>query len=147
MVKRMSVSVQNIINYFPAGIESTSMGIDYTTGITADNIIYYSEYDQTKIELNVSRLRNPFSVDFSTNSSRNLDVRENEVSPLRNISVEFTKYSLFLNGGEYKLTSLQPTTSLSTGILKFYVQGNPFSGQSFTYDNLVIRPNDTEVNK
>lgn len=64
MVKRMSVSVQNIINYFPAGIESTSMGIDYTTGITADNIIYYSEYDQTKIELNVSRLRNPFSVDF-----------------------------------------------------------------------------------
>ncbi len=147
MVKRMSVSVQNIINYFPAGIESTSMGIDYTTGITADNIIYYSEYDQTKIELNVSRLRNPFSVDFSTNSSRNLDVRENEVSPLRNISVEFTKYSLFLNGGEYKLTSLQPTTSLSTGILKFYVQGNPFSGQSFTYDDLVIRPNDTEVNK
>lgn len=147
MVKRMSVSVQNIINYFPAGIESTSMGIDYTTGITADNIIYYSEYDQTKIELNVSRLRNPFSVDFSTNSSRNLDVRENEVSPLRNISVEFTKYSLFLNGGEYKLTSLLPTTSLSTGILKFYVQGNPFSGQSFTYDDLVIRPNDTEVNK
>jgi len=147
MVKRMSVSVQNIINYFPAGIESTSMGVDYTTGITADNIIYYSEYDQTKIELNVSRLRNPFSVDFSTNSSRNLDVRENEVSPLRNISVEFTKYSLFLNGGEYKLTSLQPTTSLSTGILKFYVQGNPFSGQSFTYDDLVIRPNDTEVNK
>jgi len=147
MVKRMSVSVQNIINYFPAGIESTSMGIDYTTGITADNIIYYSEYDQTKIELNVSRLRNPFSVDFSTNSSRNLDVRENEVSPLRNISVGFTKYSLFLNGGEYKLTSLQPTTSLSTGILKFYVQGNPFSGQSFTYDDLVIRPNDTEVNK
>ena len=147
MVKRMSVSVQNIINYFPAGIESTSMGVDYTTGITADNIIYYSEYDQTKIELNVSRLRNPFSVDFSTNSSRNLDVRENEVSPLRNISVEFTKYSLFLNGGEYKLTSLLPTTSLSTGILKFYVQGNPFSGQSFTYDDLVIRPNDTEVNK
>ena len=147
MVKRMSVSVQNIINYFPAGIESTSMGIDYTTGITADNIIYYSEYDQTKIELNVNRLRNPFSVDFSTNSSRNLDVRENEVSPLRNISVEFTKYSLFLNGGEYKLTSLLPTTSLSTGILKFYVQGNPFSGQSFTYDDLVIRPNDTEVNK
>lgn len=147
MVKRMSVSVQNIINYFPAGIESTSMGIDYTTGITADNIIYYSEYDQTKIELNVSRLRNPFSVDFSTNSSRNLEVRENEVSPLRNISVEFTKYSLFLNGGEYKLTSLLPTTSLSTGILKFYVQGNPFSGQSFTYDDLVIRPNDTEVNK
>lgn len=147
MVKRMSVSVQNIINYFPAGIESTSMGIDYTTGITADNIIYYSEYDQTKIELNVSRLRNPFSVDFSTNSSRNLEVRENEVSPLRNISVEFTKYSLFLNGEEYKLTSLLPTTSLSTGILKLYVQGNPFSGESFTYDDLVIRPNDTEVNK
>jgi len=82
MVKRISVSIQNIINYFPAGIESTLMGIDYTTGVTAENIVYYPEFNETKVGLNVSRLRNPFGIDFSTNSSRNLEVKENEVSPL-----------------------------------------------------------------
>tara|TARA_R110000803_G_scaffold10832_4_gene32991 strand:- start:4185 stop:7181 length:2997 start_codon:yes stop_codon:yes gene_type:complete len=147
MVKRISVSIQNIINYFPAGIESTLMGIDYTTGVTAENIVYYPEFNETKVGLNVSRLRNPFGIDFSTNSSRNLEVKENEVSPLRNITTEYVKYSLYLNGEEYGLTSLIPTTSLTTGILEFYVQGNPFSGQSFSYDEIVVRPNDSEVNK
>ncbi|MDB4235135.1 hypothetical protein N9828_01430, partial [bacterium] len=147
MVKRISVSVQTIINYFPAAIESTLMGVDYTTGVTADNIVYYPEDDETKIELNINRLRNPFGIDFSTNSSRNLEVKENEVSPLRNIIYEYSKYSLYLNGGEYQLVSITPTPSLTTGILTFYVQGNPFLGESFSYDEIIVRPNDSEVNK
>jgi hypothetical protein len=40
-----------------------------------------------------------------------------------------------------------PTTSLTSGTLKLYVYGNPFSGKTFTNDDLVIRPNDLEVNK
>ena len=51
MVKRISVSIQNIINYFPAGIESTLMGIDYTTGVTAENIVYYPEFNETHLGL------------------------------------------------------------------------------------------------
>ena len=147
MVKRMSVSIENIINYFPAAIESTLMGIDYTTGVTADNIVFYSSANITKIELSVDRIRNPFGIDFSTNSSRNLELKETEVSPLRNMITQYSKYSMYLNGSEYKVMSVTPTTSLTTGTLILYVQGNPFLGESFTYDELVIRPNDTEVNK
>lgn len=147
MVKRMSVSIENIINYFPAAIESTLMGIDYTTGATADNIVFYPSANMTKIELSVDRIRNPFGIDFSTNSSRNLELKETEVSPLRNMITQYSKYSMYLNGSEYKVMSVTPTTSLTTGTLILYVQGNPFLGESFTYDELVIRPNDTEVNK
>ena len=147
MVKRMSVSIENIINYFPAAIESTLMGIDYTTGVTADNIVFYPSANMTKIELSVDRIRNPFGIDFSTNSSRNLELKETEVSPLRNMITQYSKYSMYLNGSEYKVMSVTPTTSLTTGTLILYVQGNPFLGESFTYDELVIRPNDTEVNK
>ena len=147
MVKRMSVSIENIINYFPAAIESTLMGIDYTTGVTADNIVFYPSVNMTKIELSVDRIRNPFGIDFSTNSSRNLELKETEVSPLRNMITQYSKYSMYLNGSEYKVMSVTPTTSLTTGTLILYVQGNPFLGESFTYDEIVIRPNDTEVNK
>ena len=32
-------------------------------------------------------------------------------------------------------------------VLKIYINGNPFSGETITYKNLIIRPNDFEVNK
>lgn len=147
MTKRMSVSVEKIINNFPAAIESTFMGVDYTTGVTADNIVYYPEDGETKIELSVSRLRNPFGIDFSTNSTRNFELSDVEVSELRDLITQYRKYSLFYNGEEYQLKSIKPTTSLSSGTLVIYVQGNPFSNQPFTYDDIVVRPNDSVVNE
>ena len=47
MVKRMSVSVEKIINYFPGAIESNFLGKDYTTGPSATNIIYNPQFDET----------------------------------------------------------------------------------------------------
>ena len=40
-----------------------------------------------------------------------------------------------------------PTTSSVSGTLRIFVKGNPFSGKTEVYDNLVIRPNDSIVNK
>ena len=147
MVKRMEASIQTIISYFPAGLESTFMGINYVTGPTASNAVYNQTLDQTYFELDLGKLRNPFEIDFTTNSTRNLSLKEIKVSPLRDMSVEYAKYSLFYLGNSYKVNSIIPTTSLTTGILQIYVSGNPFSGQSIVYDNFVIRPNDYQVNK
>jgi|688.fasta_scaffold27412_2 hypothetical protein len=146
MVKRMETSIQKIINYFPAAIVSTYLGSNYKKGPTANNIVYNPIMDETSFELNVSRLRNPFEIDFTINSTRNLSLKEIEVSELRNLTVNFAKYSLYLNNQEYVLTYLIPTQSLSSGTLKIYVSGNPFSGLSIFYSDLVIRPNDAEVN-
>lgn len=147
MVKRMETSIQKIISFFPAGLVSTYVGANLKKGSTATNIVYNPIMEETNFELNVSRLRNPFEIDFSTNSTRNLSLKEIKVSPLRNFTVEFAKYSLYLNGNEYKVTYMTPTTSISNGTLKIYVQGNPFSGLSLYYSDFIIRPNDTEVNR
>jgi hypothetical protein len=147
MVKRMSASITEIISFFPAAIESTFMGINYVTGVTADNIIYNQIPNETKFSLDVSRIRNPFDIDFTNNSTRNLELKEIEVSPLRDMTIQYAKYSLFLNGNEYRLKNIEPTNSLSSGTLTITVNGDPFSGQTITFQDLIIRPNDLEVNR
>lgn len=144
--KRFSTSVEKIINYFPAAIESTKLGTDYTTGITATNIVYFPLDNITRFDLNVSRIRNPFDIDFSENSNRNFELREIQVSPLRNFNSGFRKYSLFLNNEEYPVTSFVPTESLTQGVLQISVQGQPFGVETETSENIIIRPNDFEVN-
>ena len=147
MVKRISTAVENIINNFPAGIESISFAPDYTTGVTADNIVYDKVQNLTTFDLNISKIRNPFGIDFTVNSTRNLELREIPVSKLRNMSIEYHKYSLYINGDGYVINGITPSQSLVSGTLTIKVEGNPFSGFSFTYDTFVIRPNDYEVNK
>ena len=147
MVKRISTSVQTIISKFPAAIESTFMGSNYVTGATADNISYNQVSNETTFSLDVAKLRNPFDVDFSVNSERNLELREIGISRLRDMTNNYSKYSLYYNDGGYGVLRITPTQNLDTGTLVIVVEGNPFSGQTFTYDNLIIRPNDYEVNR
>jgi hypothetical protein len=147
MVKRMSTSIEIIISYFPAALEILFMDENYLTGTTATNISYNPITDETSIDLDITKIRNPFDIDFSVNATRNLELREVQVSPLRNMTTQFTKYSLFFGGVGYDVTHIIPTTSLTTGTLTIYLNGNVFSGLSETYDDLVIRPNDYEVNK
>jgi hypothetical protein len=147
MVKRISTSVETIISKFPAALEVTLMDENYVTGETASNVTYICSDDETSFELNVSRIRNPFDVDFTVNATRNLQLREVQVSVLRNMTMQYAKYSLYYNNNGFDVVAIVPTTSLSSGVLKIYVKGNPFSGQSMTYDDLVIRPNDSEVNQ
>jgi hypothetical protein len=147
MVKRMSAAVTTIISYFPGAIESTFLGLNYLTGETASNITYNQVTNVTSFDLDLGRIRNPFGIDFTVNSTRNLELREIQVSTLRNMSIQYANYSLYLNGNGYQVVGIVPTTSLTDGTLNLTVQGNPFSGQSTTFEDLVIRPNDTQVNK
>ena len=145
--KRFSSSVTNIISYFPAALESNLIGADYTTGATGTNILYDGPSDETSISFEVSRLRNPFEIDFTTNATRNISLKEIPVSYLRNFTTGFTNYSLYLGNTGYTVTRMTPTETLTEGTLTIYVQGNPFSGQTETFENLVLRPNDLIVNQ
>jgi hypothetical protein len=145
--KRISTSIEKIISYFPAALEVTIMAPNYTTGVTADNIVYNPITNETTFTLDVSRIRNPFEIDFTTNSTRNISLREIEVSPIRDFPLQFNNYSLFLNGVGYDVVLTTPSSSSTSGVLTISVNGDPFSGVSFTYKNIVIRPNDIEVNK
>ena len=141
--KRMSSSVTNIVNYFPAAISIDRIYYDYNTGYTAYNISYDDIEGLTTFDIDVTRFKNPFDIDYSENSDRNISVRPFEVSPLRNLTRHFLKYSLFFEDlkTEYKFVDFDPSTKLSAGTVQIVVQGNPFSGQSTSVDNILLKPN------
>ena len=145
--KRFEVSVQRIINFFPAGIEVDDYYYDFTSGDTATGITYSSVSNETEITINVSRIKNPFSLDYSTNSKINLQNREQEFSPLRDLTNSYRNYSLVVDDFPYQVIDFTPSDSLYSGIIKVTVIGNPFSGVSTTTKSLVIRPNDYYVEK
>jgi hypothetical protein len=147
MSKRMSTSITTIISKFPAAIEVTKLGLDYTDSATAYNIVYYSTDNQTSFEISIPKMRNPFGIDFTVNATRNLQLKEMQVSQLRNMAVEYANYSLYVNGVGYNVKRIIPTDSLSTGVLKVYVEGQPFTGVTETFSSLIIRPNDQQVEK
>ena len=82
---------------------------------------------------------NPFNIEYSTNGNTYTDPN---VSPLRNLTLEYKKYSLYYKNIEYPITFLKPTTgTTNTGIINLVVEGNPFSGSSATTETFSLRPN------
>jgi hypothetical protein len=146
LVKRLSVSVTKIINYFPGGLEVNPVTPKFVKQETAINISYDQQSDDTTLEIYLTSIQNPFEIDYSQNAETNMMFYEMPVSPLRNMKLEYKKYVLYVNGTQYPLNYLYPTTNDST-TLKIIVDGNPFNGYSSTSDYLVVRPNDYEINK
>lgn len=142
LAKRFSVSVTKIINYFPASLDVKVLNFDYTTGNTATNISYDSVEDETYFEVPLSRIINPFDIDYSINASTNLGTREIQVSQYRNLLNTYLDYALFLDGEEYPVLGFTPSQTATSGIISFYVSGNPFNvtGTTFTSD-YSLRPN------
>ena len=62
------------------------------------------------------------------------------------MTTQYAKYSLYYNGVGYNVVQIIPTNTTSSGTLTIYVTGNPFSGNTSTTDDIVVRPNDHEVN-
>jgi hypothetical protein len=146
LVKRFSVSITKIINYFPGGLEVNSKTPKFITQETAINIQYDSVENDTTFEIYLESIQNPFELDYSDSAETNMLFNEMQVSPLRNMKLFYKKYVLYLNGSQYPVNFLYPTNSSST-TLKLIVDGNPFSGAPSSSDYLVIRPNDFESNK
>jgi hypothetical protein len=146
LVKRMSVSVTKIINFFPAGLEVNQKTPKFETQATAINISYDPIENDTTFEIYVESIQNPFEIDYTENAETNMMFNEFEVSQLRNMKLNYKKYVLYVEGSQYPVNYLYPTTSAST-TLKLIVDGNPFSGASYSLSYLVIRPSDYESNK
>ena len=139
--KRLEVSVQRILNFFPAAIEVDLVYYDYSTGITVSNIVYDSVNNETQFEIDVTRIKNPFSVDYSVNSIINLQNRESEFSPLRDLTNRYRDYALYNALGEFSIVDLTPSQSLFSGTIVVVVTGNPFPALSNTTESIYIKPN------
>lgn len=146
--KRFSSSVTKIINNFPAALQVDRVYYDYTTANTASNISYDAVDNETTFDIDVSRFKNPFDIDYSVNANRNVSLRPMEVHKLRNMTQTFLKYALFIGTGEtqYKVSDFESSQSLSAGTVTITVEGKPFSS-STTTETLLLRPSkyETEV--
>jgi hypothetical protein len=147
LAKRFSVSINKIINFFPAGLDVRRTMTNYTTGQTATNIVYDSVEDETSFDVNVSRIYNPFNIDYSVNATTNIMLREIATSKYRNLTKTYLDYALSLDNIEYRVIGFTPSPSIDSGSLNFIVQGNPFSGLSTSLDNFIVRPNDFIVDQ
>ena len=143
LTKRFSASVTQIINFFPAAIEVDEVYFDYSTANTATNIVYNQNENTTSFDVDVSRIKNIFDIDFSENAARNIALRPTPVSPLRDMTSYYKDYSLFIGTGstEYQFLLFTPSTSISSGTISVIVSGNPFSSDTTTTKTLVMRPN------
>jgi len=141
--KRFSVSITNIINNFPASIDVNYFDVNLNTGYTATNIVYDAETDDTTFDIDISKIYNPFGVDFSENAENNILAKEIKVSIYRNFADYFSNYVLSISGITYPLLFLHPTKSLNTGTLRIVVSGSPFGTSAVnSIDSYIIRPDD-----
>lgn len=147
--KRFSASITKVINYFPAAIQVDQKYYNLTTGYTAYNIVYDSVEGLTTFDVDVTRLKNNFDIDYSENADRNISVRPMEVSPLRNLTKNYLKYALYFEDvdSEYKFVDFDPSPRLSAGTIQIVVEGNPFNGDSNSTRSIVLKPNKFETEK
>jgi hypothetical protein len=148
LAKRFSVSVTNIINYFPASLDIVYSNGNFETGFTAVNIAYDVVTDETYFEINVDRIQNNFDIDYSISAATNLNLREITVSPYRNLYNTYLDYCISINDNIYKVLSFKPSPTLSSGYISFYVSGTPFgTGSTMTEEDFQVRPNDYVVDR
>ena len=140
--KRISSSINKIINYFPAAIEVNSANLIFQTGNTAFNISYDIIDNETTFEMDSNFFRNPFDIDFSVNAKINVKNRPITVSKYRDLTSNYQDFSVFVGGvsDEYKILDLVPTNSVTGGTVTVTVEGKPFSSTTST-QSLIIKPN------
>lgn len=146
--KRFQVSVTEIIHKFPASLDVVFNNDDFITGATATNISYDSVADETNFRVYVSRINNPFDIDYSISAATNLSIREIVVSPYRNLYNTYLDYCISINDNIYNIVSFTPSETLSSGYIEFYVSGAPFGTTATTSnEQYQIRPNDFVVDR
>jgi hypothetical protein len=146
--KRFSVSVTNIIHKFPASLDIQFLNSNFLTGATAQDVSYDPVADETYFKVDVSRIKNPFDIDYSVNATRNLSAREIVTSPYRNLYNTYLDYCISINDNIFNIISFNPSESLTSGFLEFFVSGAPFgSTATETNDEYQIRPNDLVVDR
>tara|TARA_R110002020_G_scaffold124120_3_gene280997 strand:+ start:1879 stop:10857 length:8979 start_codon:yes stop_codon:yes gene_type:complete len=141
LAERLRVATQNIIKKFPAAIVVNQRRRDYLTGVTATNIIFDDTENETTLDVNISQMSNPFAIEYTRMGNLFFTGTTDGVDEIRNMTKNYSKYSLFLGSREFEIEVMTPATSNTSGNLNITVKGNPFSGASFATRQIILKPN------
>ncbi len=148
MTEYVRVCLEGIITNWPAALFVNTLiqidGLDYNVN-TYENYSYDSLYDTSTFKVNTSYLSNPFEINYLTNGT--IIDTFNEANDLRNLTVNYDSYVIYINGEEFPVLGFTGSTNLSNDFLYFKAKGNPFTGNVTTNNvNFHIKPNKTIVN-
>jgi len=171
--ERIRVAVQQVINFFPAALYCNGVNQQFnSTGNTTQNISYDIVNDETTVVISRLTIDNPFGIEFTTNgllgvdssmSTQYINIDDNdiistvaqkvslgEVTPLRNFSVNYRKFSLTFDGSggtEYSIIDYTPIDN-NTEDLTIVISGSPFGlNPTPSTTKFYLKPNKVDFQK
>lgn len=144
--ERIRVALENIITNWPASIyvDSEDPFVPNLTGETFRNYSYNSVTNTSHFTVDVDRFINKFKVNY-LKSGKKLD-DFSEVNSIRNVTSNFSKYSILVDGKEFPVVGYTGATKPENDFIQLQVRGNVF-GNRPNDTNYHIKPNKQEVEK
>ena len=145
--KRLSASITNVINHFPAALEVSYIRSNFTTGATISYSLYDIINNVTYFGIDAAIIWNPLSIDYTKTSIINLKNSPFEVSKYRDFTTYFRNYVLEITGETYNIIDVTATTITSAGTLHIAVDGDPFPKTFPMITDYIIRPDDITISE
>ncbi len=137
--KRISASLTNIIENYPAALFVDSLSPITSDGYSAKNIVYDNNFNTTSLDVEISMIYNPFEIVIT---EPNYSLGNTEGNKLRNFYSAYKNYVLDISGATYNIIFY--SKSETSNSFKLKVEGKPFTVTAFT-ENILIRPNNGVV--
>jgi hypothetical protein len=143
LLELVRVSLETIILKYPAAIYSKTNVLG-TVGQNIINSGYYFIDETTTFSANTSFFSNPFGIYYQSNP--NFTFSDDRIPALRNLSKNFNKYEVVVDGVTYPILEFTPSQTTSNDFVTIKIKGNPFDLGSSSKE-FYIKPIDSEINK
>jgi len=143
------VALENIITNWPAALYVKplyALPPNYSTqsGVTFQNYSFNNLTSVSTFAINTNVIVNNFQINYLASGS--LEKTFNSTNSLRNIALNYSQYSILLNGVEYPILGFTGSTQISNDYIYLSVSGDVFSGAVSGYNTYHIKPNTTQEN-
>jgi hypothetical protein len=132
---RLSASIGNIIEKYPAAIMVDKDSSSSISGKTAYNVIYNTSTKTTEFNIETGMFYNTFDVVYEAPNS---DTIPESINPLRNFYSSFKKYVIEIQGQTYEIIDYEQPDE--NNVITLTVNGKPFTGTDYD-QSYIIRPN------
>jgi hypothetical protein len=142
------VSLENIISNWPASLYVSPNRVNTSTSIVGDTVINYNfDYvtNSSTFDVPTNFIRNNFGINYLKNGTT-IDSFNTE-NNLKNLTVNFLDYVVFIDDTEYKVLSFSAATTEINDTITLKVNGDPFTKYKSKKIEYHIKPNSILVEK
>ena len=136
------ISLENIITKWPASLYVTPLretDLNTITGSTVLDYTYDELLDKCRFKIDTDFIVNNFEINYKKNGT--IIDSFNETNNLRNFTVNFDKYVIFIDDLDYEVLAFTASTYERNDFIYLDVKGNPFVSNTTSISTYHIRPN------